>query len=500
MLRPISASAICEIKLVPCGGFYEPQCSLCHVFDLLYNIIEFILICLFPIASVLMLVIGGMYILMVGVSPAQLQKGKEIIKGAVIGILVVFGAWVFINTVLTKIGVAEWMDIDNWWNFYPYGTVSGFVYHDENGNQIIDATEPALPGWQIVLSGDTDRTQFTDSNGYYSFATCLSGGNYTISIVLEPGVVQTIPSGGPYSITLLPGDNLTGKDFAVYIPICGNGIVDTGEQCDDGNNNDDDECTNACRIPWPVCQTDEDDDGIYEKKTTLWGDNLYGCVGTNWDQYYITSLDRYLVPANHNARCVNGECVFCDENIMDNNPSPYIDMPKCFLYIDGCNGCAQQKGLACWCHGQINTSYEYDDCETICLQRGKERWISDCVYGGETQANCEATWSNFGGSIDSHCVQKNWRDSKCWVQCFLYADTYCSTPYSVDICESGGYTNCDDCWNMLSGTSLPGQWFTSNELYLGYSKRWSSPQECTADGRYVSGSGKYIHRVCVCDW
>lgn len=31
-------------------------------------------------------------------------------------------------------------------------------------------------------------------------------------------------------------------------PICGNGVVESGEQCDDGNTNNDDSCTNVCRI------------------------------------------------------------------------------------------------------------------------------------------------------------------------------------------------------------------------------------------------------------
>jgi cysteine-rich repeat protein len=34
----------------------------------------------------------------------------------------------------------------------------------------------------------------------------------------------------------------------VYEPSCGNGILDEGEQCDDGNENDTDNCTNACKI------------------------------------------------------------------------------------------------------------------------------------------------------------------------------------------------------------------------------------------------------------
>ena len=35
----------------------------------------------------------------------------------------------------------------------------------------------------------------------------------------------------------------------VPLPICGNSIVELGEECDDGNEVDDDGCTNACTLP-----------------------------------------------------------------------------------------------------------------------------------------------------------------------------------------------------------------------------------------------------------
>lgn len=36
--------------------------------------------------------------------------------------------------------------------------------------------------------------------------------------------------------------------LCVYQPICGNGIVDPGEQCDDGNTTNTDQCTNSCTL------------------------------------------------------------------------------------------------------------------------------------------------------------------------------------------------------------------------------------------------------------
>ena|GEM_PF-3846148 len=36
--------------------------------------------------------------------------------------------------------------------------------------------------------------------------------------------------------------------FDVQLPYCGNGVVDPGEQCDDGNANDSDYCRSDCTL------------------------------------------------------------------------------------------------------------------------------------------------------------------------------------------------------------------------------------------------------------
>ncbi len=43
-------------------------------------------------------------------------------------------------------------------------------------------------------------------------------------------------------------------------PVCGNGIKEGNEQCDDGNRNDGDSCSNQCRIVTPEEDDDNDDD------------------------------------------------------------------------------------------------------------------------------------------------------------------------------------------------------------------------------------------------
>ncbi len=39
-------------------------------------------------------------------------------------------------------------------------------------------------------------------------------------------------------------------------PLCGNNVIETGEECDDGNTDDDDECSATCKVKLveTVCQ------------------------------------------------------------------------------------------------------------------------------------------------------------------------------------------------------------------------------------------------------
>ena len=134
--------------IVQCGGFNinpdgsvgskQPDCGFCDIFKLINNIIIFFLVpspsvnngfAAVPLLATLFILIGGFYILLVGGSPTEifkdtgakgnivaLKKGKDIITAVVIGLLVVYIAWVVVNSLLTFLGVAEWTGLLSWWD------------------------------------------------------------------------------------------------------------------------------------------------------------------------------------------------------------------------------------------------------------------------------------------------------------------------------------------------------------------------------------------------
>ncbi|MDX1607936.1 MAG: pilin [Candidatus Spechtbacterales bacterium] len=115
-----SADGICtaddcrEGGLVPCGGVSCP-CTFCDFFELIHNIVEFLLFTLGPILASLMIVVGGFYVLTSAGNQGKYRKGKEYIKWALLGYLLMLGAWLIINTILTMLDLADWVSIGDWW-------------------------------------------------------------------------------------------------------------------------------------------------------------------------------------------------------------------------------------------------------------------------------------------------------------------------------------------------------------------------------------------------
>jgi hypothetical protein len=100
--------AICEGPIVPCGGTAGPACNFCHIFELTSNILNFILTCAAPIVASLMIIMGGFCLLVSGSNTELLAKGKTIATAAIVGLLIIFIAYMSLNTLLASMGVAEW--------------------------------------------------------------------------------------------------------------------------------------------------------------------------------------------------------------------------------------------------------------------------------------------------------------------------------------------------------------------------------------------------------
>lgn len=106
--------------LVPCGvgnpgdpGYVA--CGLCHLFQLVNNIINLVMFTFIPIIAPIFIVIGGIYFLIGRGSPETYTKGKTVLTATVVGLIIVYTAWVLLNTMLTFLGVASWTGLGNWW-------------------------------------------------------------------------------------------------------------------------------------------------------------------------------------------------------------------------------------------------------------------------------------------------------------------------------------------------------------------------------------------------
>jgi hypothetical protein len=123
-----------EVKykgLVPCGKTAPSQgeslevtnpCQLCHLLVMFQGIVNFFLTKIVPIVAVLMIAIGGfMYVVAyfeIGGAggPTLLSKAKSLFTYTVIGLIIIYGAWLFVNLFFQAIGVAEWTGLRaGWW-------------------------------------------------------------------------------------------------------------------------------------------------------------------------------------------------------------------------------------------------------------------------------------------------------------------------------------------------------------------------------------------------
>jgi len=122
---------VCYEGIVPCGkkvfiggtvrdgkcqGGREKvvPCQFCHLFVMLNRIISFLLINIIPPVALLMIVIGGIMFYFGGGKPEFIQKGKKLIISVVIGLFLIYGAYMIVGVFLSILNVAEWTGLDAW--------------------------------------------------------------------------------------------------------------------------------------------------------------------------------------------------------------------------------------------------------------------------------------------------------------------------------------------------------------------------------------------------
>lgn len=121
LAQNVNAIQACDIVhqegIVPCQLTGANRCTLCHFFQMLERIINYLLFCLIPPVAIFMLVLGGlMYIggvlefLPGGIS--TVSQAKRLFVSVAIGLFISYGAWLIIHLFLNALGYTR---AGNWW-------------------------------------------------------------------------------------------------------------------------------------------------------------------------------------------------------------------------------------------------------------------------------------------------------------------------------------------------------------------------------------------------
>jgi cysteine-rich repeat protein len=179
------------------------------------------------------------------------------------------------------------------------------------------------------LGGDSDETRGnadtlegnSESNSESSGSNSTGDGDPSTGDG-DPSTGDGDPNTGDGDPTTGDGDPTTGDGDS---QICGDGIVDPGEECDDGNSNDGDGCSGNCTV-----ESDSDSDS---------GDGDGDDGGIKLDMMLAEECMVNLDPVTCED-CVSSLCCF---------PAPMdcLDNPKCLCVVDCLLG-GQNGEIACF--------------------------------------------------------------------------------------------------------------------------------------------------------
>ncbi|MDP2909883.1 MAG: hypothetical protein Q8N69_02305, partial [bacterium] len=113
--------------LVPCGNTTTCPCTLCDLFVLANNIVHMLLFRIVPVLAALLIAIGGIMMIYAYAGaggPSTLEKAKALFKSVIIGLLIIYCAWLIVNLFLFTLGVTKWSGSKGQWWIIECGPVS----------------------------------------------------------------------------------------------------------------------------------------------------------------------------------------------------------------------------------------------------------------------------------------------------------------------------------------------------------------------------------------
>jgi len=86
--------------LVQCGGAGQNPCTYSDLVGLVGRVINFAILYIAIPVGVAFIIYGGVLIMISGGDEGKVTKAKELIRSVAVGLLITFGAWAIIQTVL----------------------------------------------------------------------------------------------------------------------------------------------------------------------------------------------------------------------------------------------------------------------------------------------------------------------------------------------------------------------------------------------------------------
>jgi hypothetical protein len=104
---------ILNAQLIPCGGPGQRSCTACDLFVLFRNIVNFLLFTIVPLLAAIIIAWGAFRALL-GMTQGKVEewkKGKDVLIAVIIGLVIIYSAWLLVGLFFTIIGVTS---IDSW--------------------------------------------------------------------------------------------------------------------------------------------------------------------------------------------------------------------------------------------------------------------------------------------------------------------------------------------------------------------------------------------------
>jgi len=220
-----------EGGLVPCGRIIDDPttllresdpCTLCHIFVLVARVVQFLTKDVaFPLL-VLMILIGGFFLLTAAGSISRIEQGKNIIKIAVIAIVLLLAFWVIINTVIFFMTGGEVGGIATIITGQPWNEIACPVCGDnecESGENFVNCPEDCIGYVWVPISGEDRVAQIDITNG--TIVERYKTGDDPSRLTIRRGADVWVANRGSGDVTRLAPDmaNLPYYNVAATIPV-----------------------------------------------------------------------------------------------------------------------------------------------------------------------------------------------------------------------------------------------------------------------------------------